>query len=98
MALGILEPKPELRGRAATTLDAKDLDLIIAPGLAFDRRGGRLGYGKGYYDKLLRQVRGDATKLAVGFECQLFAEVPVLPHDVRMDIIVTEKAVYRSDR
>ena len=65
------------------------------PGLSFDRRGGRLGYGKGYYDKLLHQVRGDAAKLAVCFECQLVAEVPSLPHDVRMDLIVTEKAVYR---
>jgi 5-formyltetrahydrofolate cyclo-ligase len=94
-AMGILEPKPELRSDPDKRIDAKQLDLIVAPGVAFDSRGNRLGYGKGYYDKLLQQVRGDAAKVAVCFECQLFAEIPVLPHDVRMDMIVTEKAVYR---
>jgi 5-formyltetrahydrofolate cyclo-ligase len=93
-ALGILEPKLELRGRPDRQVDPTQLDLIVAPGVAFDRCGGRLGYGKGYYDKLLDQIRGDATKLAVCFECQLVAEVPLLPHDARMDLIVTERAVY----
>jgi 5-formyltetrahydrofolate cyclo-ligase len=95
--MGILEPKPELRVARDKRIDPTQLDLVVVPGVAFDRRGGRLGYGKGYYDKLLRQVRGDATKAAVCFECQLFAEIPVLPHDVRMDMVVTEKAVYRAN-
>jgi 5-formyltetrahydrofolate cyclo-ligase len=94
--MGVLEPKPELRGRSDRKIDPTELDLIIAPGVAFDRRGGRLGYGKGYYDKLLHQIRGDATKAAVCFECQLVAEIPLLPHDVRMDLIVTERAVYSA--
>ena len=89
--MGVLEPKPELRRRPDRKINPTEPDLIIAPGLAFDRRGGRLGYGKGYYDRFLHQVRGDATKLAVCFECQLFAEIPVLPHDIRMDLVVTEK-------
>lgn len=95
-AMGILEPKPELRGRSDKTIEPAELDLIVAPGVAFDRRGARLGYGKGYYDRLLQRIRGDATKAAVCFECQLVDEVPSLPHDVRMDVIVTEKAVYRT--
>ena len=94
--MGVLEPKQELRGRADRRIDPTELDLIVAPGLAFDRRGGRLGYGKGYYDRFLHQIRGDATKLAVCFECQLFPEIPVLPHDVRMDLVVTENAIYPS--
>jgi 5-formyltetrahydrofolate cyclo-ligase len=94
-AMGILEPTPEWRRRADRNVAPTDLDLIVAPGVAFDRLGARLGYGKGYYDKLLQKIRGDATKAAVCFECQLLAEIPALPHDVRMDMVVTEKAVYR---
>ncbi len=95
--MGVLEPKPDLRGCTERKIDPSELDLIVAPGLAFDRRGGRLGYGKGYYDRLLHRIRADATKLAVCFECQLFAEIPILPHDIRMDMIVTEKAVYQAN-
>ena len=95
--MGILEPKPELRGLADRRIDPTECDLIVVPGVAFDRRGGRLGYGKGYYDRLLHEVRGDATKLAVCFECQLFPDIPSLPHDIRMDMIVTETTVYRVD-
>jgi 5-formyltetrahydrofolate cyclo-ligase len=95
--MGILEPKRELRDDADRQIDPSELDVIVAPGLAFDRRGGRVGYGKGYYDRLLHQIRVDATKLAVCFECQMFPEVPQLPHDIRMDTIVTETAVYRAN-
>ena len=92
--MGVLEPKGELRGRPDRKIEPPELDLIVVPGLAFDRRGGRLGYGKGYYDRLLHQIRPEATKLAVCFECQLFPEIPVLSHDICMDMIITEKAVY----
>jgi 5-formyltetrahydrofolate cyclo-ligase len=93
--MGILEPAAELRRRADRRIAAAEIDLVVAPGLAFDRRGGRIGYGKGYYDRLLREVRPDAAVVAVAFECQVFAAVPLLPHDVRMDKIVTEQAVYQ---
>ncbi len=93
--MGILEPKPEWRSRADRSVAPAELDLVVAPGVAFDRRGARLGYGKGYYDKLLQRIRGDATKAALCFECQLFSEIPALPHDIAMDIIVTETSAYR---
>ena len=49
----------------------------MVPGVAFDRRGGRMGHGKGYYDKLLQHARPDAPLVALAFECQMFPEIPV---------------------
>jgi 5-formyltetrahydrofolate cyclo-ligase len=94
---GILEPRPELRGALPKEVPADRLDLVIVPGVAFDRRGGRMGHGKGYYDRLLRRVRGDAVFVALAYECQMFPRIPMLPHDAAMDIVVTEAAVYRCD-
>jgi 5-formyltetrahydrofolate cyclo-ligase len=94
--MGVLEPRSDLRHNRERKVEPEQIDLIVTPGLAFDRRGGRLGYGKGYYDKLFYRTRSDATKLAVCFECQIFPEIPLLPHDVRMDMIVTEETVYRA--
>ena len=94
--LGLLEPRAELRGRADRQADVSWLDLIVVPGVAFDRRGGRLGQGKGYYDRLLRQVRPDATLVGLAFECQLFAEIPMLPHDVHVHKVISEEAVYEA--
>ena len=92
----ILEPKPELRTLAEKHVRARDLDLVMVPGVAFDRRGGRMGHGKGYYDKLLQHARPDAPLVALAFECQLFPEIPVAPHDIFMDRIITEAAVYEG--
>jgi len=94
-AFGILEPKPELRGRVDRKIDVRQLDLIVVPGVAFDRHGGRLGHGKGYYDRLLRQVPADTPLVALAFECQIFPEIPMLPHDVYVNKVITETAVYQ---
>jgi 5-formyltetrahydrofolate cyclo-ligase len=93
--LGILEPGAPLRAAADRRVAAAELDLVVVPGLAFDGQCGRLGYGKGYYDRLLHEVRDDAALVAVAFQCQIFPEVPVLPYDVRVDRVVTEEAMYR---
>ena len=90
----ILEPKVELRDVAAKRLTPTDLDLVMVPGVAFDRNGGRTGHGKGYYDKLLQHARKDAPLIAMSFECQLFEEIPAESHDIFMDKVVTEDAVY----
>ncbi len=62
-------------------------DWILVPGLAFDVQGGRLGRGKGYYDRLLLEIRG--TRCGVAFEQQILPGLPCDPHDVRMDALVT---------
>ena len=92
----ILEPKPELRTLAEKHVRPQDLDLVMVPGVAFDRRGARMGHGKGYYDKLLQHARPDAPLVALAFECQLFPEIPVAPHDVFMDRIITEATTYEG--
>jgi 5-formyltetrahydrofolate cyclo-ligase len=76
--------------------DVAALDLIVVPGVAFDRSGGRIGHGKGYYDRLLRNVSADTTVGALAFECQLVTpDVPMMEHDVFMDLVVTEAEVFR---
>lgn len=92
----ILEPKAELREIAAKKVDVKEVDMIIVPGVAFDRRGGRTGHGKGYYDKMLEHARPDTPLVALAFECQIFDEIPMQDHDVFMDKVVTEAAAYNG--
>lgn len=89
-AYKILEPKAELRQLPAKFVRADQLDLVMVPGTAFDPRGGRMGQGKGYYDRLLANARPDAPLVGMAFDCQIFDEIPVAPHDVFMDLVLTE--------
>lgn len=79
---GIREP-----AELSPEMDLNPLDLVLVPGLAFDARGGRLGRGKGFYDRLLAEVRG--TKCGVAFDEQLVGAVPVGPLDIPLNCIVT---------
>lgn len=75
-------------------LPASALDLVIAPGAAFDRAGVRMGYGKGYYDRFLSdpELRGDVLGLAYAF--QVLDRLPAEPHDRPMDLLATEDGIY----
>jgi len=86
-ALGVLEPSPE--GRIA--MNPESFDLVIIPGVAFDRQGGRLGYGKGYYDRFLEQTA--AFRLALAFNFQVLEKVPTEKHDVPMNGVLTESGI-----
>lgn len=92
----ILEPRSELRHLSERRVPVTDLDLIMVPGVAFTRDGARMGHGKGYYDKLLEHARPDAPLIALAFECQFFSEIPTQDHDVFMDKIISECAVYEG--
>jgi len=72
------------------------LDLVVAPVLAFDRNGGRLGLGGGYYDRFLDQC--ECPKVGLAFAFQEVPEVPREPHDVLLDIVITEQEVIRIGR
>ena len=89
-AYKILEPKPELRHLPNKVVRPEELDLVMVPGTAFDPRGARMGQGKGYYDRLLASAGPNAPLVGMAFDCQIFDEIPVAPHDVFMDLVLTE--------
>lgn len=84
---GILEPSKEF----IREISPKEIDLIIVPGIAFDMKGHRVGYGKGYYDKLLKKT--NAVRIGLAFELQIVNQIPKEPHDVPMNKIITEKRI-----
>ncbi len=77
-------------------VDLAEIDFIVAPGAAFDERGNRLGYGAGFYDKILSSFKGMTSALA--FEAQIVPDVPVSAHDIPVQKIVTEKRVITTQR
>jgi 5-formyltetrahydrofolate cyclo-ligase len=90
-AFGIPEPVP-----GAERVAPEGVDLVLVPGVAFDRAGRRLGYGGGYYDRLL-PLLGRASRVAGAFDVQLVERVPSAPHDLRVDVIVTESQTLFAD-
>ena len=71
----------------------EEIDLYIVPGVAFDRRGFRLGYGKGYYDAYLKKVAHDPIKIGLAYHPQLIDSIPESPWDIPVDMIVTNEDV-----
>ena len=88
---GILEPK-ELYIRE---FNHEKLDLVIVPGIVFDKKGYRIGYGHGYYDRFLKILKKGVKKIGLAFELQIVGEIPEEEHDVPLDIVVTEKKVLK---
>ncbi|MEW6259614.1 MAG: 5-formyltetrahydrofolate cyclo-ligase [Thermodesulfobacteriota bacterium] len=84
---GMIEPNPAKCKEIA--LD--HVDVAILPGLAFDEKGGRLGYGEGRYDRLIARLPITTRKVAVAFEDKIVAHVPMESHDRYVDIILTDK-------
>lgn len=92
----ILEPPNDRWGAPGKEIPPQELDLVVVPGVGFSRTGGRMGNGQGYYDRLLERVRPDCVLVGLGYECQLFDDLIVSPHDVDMNKVVTENAVYNG--
>lgn len=91
---GIWEPDVNIRALPDRLVLPEELDLVIVPGVAFDRTGGRLGWGKGYYDRLLARVPERCLSIGLAFSCQLFDRLPQLEHDVRVKAVATEEGIY----
>ncbi|MBI5287248.1 MAG: 5-formyltetrahydrofolate cyclo-ligase [Deltaproteobacteria bacterium] len=72
-------------------MDRPPVNLVVVPGVAFDMMGNRLGYGKGYYDRALVGLKGQAGFIALAFDFQIVESIPTQPHDVRVGWIITEK-------
>ena len=85
--MGLREPEPEA--------DEVAPDILLVPLLAFDRTGGRIGYGGGYYDRTIAALRAKKRVIAVGiaFAAQEVAQVPVGAGDARLDLVLTEREV-----
>lgn len=84
---GINEPKNKLFTKK------ENIDLVIVPGIAFDEKGNRIGYGKGYYDKFLKDL--NVPKIALAYDFQIIDKVDAQKHDIPMDKIITEKRVIK---
>lgn len=93
---------PEPVAVRALNMGLNEIDIEIIPGIGFDLKGNRLGYGAGYYDKLLShkskrlsKTKGRITTIALAFEEQIAEKIPSEPHDIRVDLIVTDKRLIR---
>ncbi len=89
---GIMEPIPGSCGIAKTA----DIDLVIVPGVSFDKKLNRLGYGGGFYDRLLQKINRKVHKISLCFEMQISEKIPISEHDIKVDLLITESNTYYS--
>lgn len=85
----IIQPDPSL----SKMVPIESIDIAIIPGVAFDERGGRIGSGEGYYDRLIPKLSVTTRKVALAMEDQIVSQVPIESHDKHVDIIITEKRI-----
>ena len=86
---GILEPD----GNRCKIVPTDCVDIAIIPGIAFDEKGGRIGSGEGYYDRLIPKLSITTRKVSLAFEAQIIQQLPMEPHDKHVDIIITEERI-----
>ena len=86
----ILEPKQ------IKPVMLEDINIVIVPGIGFDIYGHRIGHGRGYYDRFLREIK--SIKIGLAFDFQILQEIPYEEHDIEMDKIITEKRIIECDK
>lgn len=89
-AFKINEPIKKLRARAP-----KCIELVLVPGIAFDLKGSRVGFGRGYFDRFLKRLPASAVITALSFEKQIVKSIPADKHDIKMDYIITENRIIK---
>lgn len=85
-SFGILEPRA-----GCSTIDEREIDLVIVPGVAFDRQKNRMGRGRGFYDRFLSNL--DVPFIGIGFDFQIYDNIPTDSFDKKMDMIITESEI-----
>ena|SRR3989338_11509484 len=85
-ALGILEPRPD----RTKPVDLEEIDLVIVPGIGFDRKNYRMGRGAGFYDRFLSKFGCDVPKIGLAFCFQVVSELPLESHDQKLDLVLTD--------
>lgn len=93
-AYGILEPKKD----KISPCDPQLIDLILVPGVAFDKSGYRLGYGAGYYDRFISSLKQPVYTIGLSFDLQIIDKVPIDSHDQKLDCIITETHIYSTKK
>ena len=88
--IGILEI-PQPKNKACSSFSSVNIDVVIVPGIVFDRKGNRLGFGGGFYDRFLVKLSEKTKLIALAFELQLVDKVPSQPHDIAVDYLVSER-------
>ena len=88
---GLAQPDP---AKATLLEKQEEIDLVVVPGIAFDRRGHRIGFGGGFYDRFLANVQ--VVKVGLCYDDLILQEIPNEPHDVPMDIVVAQTATYQG--
>jgi 5-formyltetrahydrofolate cyclo-ligase len=86
-------PEPKCHFKMA---DSNNIDIVLVPGIVFARNGHRIGYGKGFYDRLLKRIK--CPKIGIAYDFQMVENIPGEPHDTPMDMIVTEKEVIKMHK
>lgn len=94
----IPEPPSHRWSEPDRQIEVAELDAVLVPGVAFDRGGGRLGNGAGYFDRLLCRVRSDAVLAGICYQSQLLPVIEMQSHDIYMDYVITEQRVYCGGR
>jgi 5-formyltetrahydrofolate cyclo-ligase len=90
-----MDPRGVREPLAGQPIPLEFIDLVLVPGLGFGPRGQRVGRGGGFYDRFLGQSSFQGVTCGVAFECQVLDDLPMLPHDVALDMLVTDQAVRR---
>jgi 5-formyltetrahydrofolate cyclo-ligase len=91
-------PEPDEYLQQTMAIDPASIEVVIVPGSVFDKRGGRLGYGGGYYDRFLAQAAPQARRLAPAYALQVVDTLSLQPHDQPMDLLITEDNSYFCGR
>ncbi|MAE42636.1 5-formyltetrahydrofolate cyclo-ligase [Candidatus Woesearchaeota archaeon] len=97
--LNELEPKTfdimEPKGSCIREFNPEKIDMALVPGMVFDLKGHRIGYGYGYYDRFLKTVKNNLIKIGLAYDFQIINKIPEEEHDVPMDIIITDERIVK---